>query len=170
MGKLKYIISLWFTLTSLFFNSLAFSQPIWERANSPMRMGHWKKEMRCWSTSELALPEEKQKELQLLKQNFLKETQLLRAQLITKRLELREMLTNPAIREEAIRPKSQELVDLQNRLEERAIEYLIKVRNYFTSEQLPFWCPEEEFPFYTLMKERHGPMKPIVPKPLRKTD
>ncbi len=169
MLKLNYFF-LWLTIFFFFANPLSLSQPLQERSNFPMRMGHWKREAKCWRVSELELSSEKQKELQLIQQTFMKETQLLRAQLFTKRLELREMLTNPAIRDEAIRPKYLELAEIQAKLEERTIEYLLRVRSFFTSEQLPLWCPEEEFPSFSLMRERLRPMKPIPPKSFRKTD
>lgn len=170
MIKPRCFIFLWLGVFFILLNSSGFSQSLQERSSFPMRMGHGKREVKCWRVLELELPLDKQKELQLIQQTFLKETQLLRAQLFTKRLELREMLTNPAIREEMIRPKYLELAEIQAKLEERTMEYLIKIRSFFTSEQLPFWCPEEEIPFYPPMRERHGPMKPIGPKSLRKTD
>lgn len=169
MLKLKYFF-LWLLLFFFFVPPLALSQSFQERSNFPMRMGYWKREAKCWRVSELELSSEKQKELQLIQQTFFKETQLLRAQLFTKRLDLREMLTNPAIRDEAIRPKYLELAEIQAKLEERTIEYLLRIRSFFTSEQLPLWCPEEEFPSYSLMRERYGPMKPMAPKSPRKTD
>lgn len=170
MIKPRRFIFLWMIAFVILLNSFGFSQSLQERSNFPRRMGHGKREMKCWRVSELELSSEKQKELQLIQQTFFKETQLLRAQLFTKRLELREMLTNPAIREEVIRPKYLELAEIQAKLEERIMEYLIKIRSFFASEQLPFWCPEEEFPFYPPMRERHGPMKPMGHKSPWKTD
>lgn len=170
MIKSRRFLFLWMIASLIFLNSFGFSQSLQERPVFPMRMGHGKREAKCWRVSELELSSDKQKELQLIQQTFLKETQLLRAQLFTKRLELREMLTNPSIREEAIRPKYLELAEIQTKLEERTMEYLIRIRSFFTSEQLPFWCPEEEFPLYQFMRERHGPMKPMLPKTPRKTD
>ncbi len=170
MTKFKYSICLWLIGLFISWHSVGLSQPLQDPSNSPRRMGHWRKVTKCSRVSELELSSEKQKELQLIQQTFLKEIQLLRAQLFTKRLELREILTNPTIREEAIRPKYLELVEIQARLEERTIEYLIKIRSFFPSEQLPFWCPEEEFPLYLQMRERYGPMKPMAPKPPGKED
>ncbi|MGQ9637834.1 MAG: Spy/CpxP family protein refolding chaperone [Thermodesulfobacteriota bacterium] len=134
------------------------------KSRSPIEMRLWGKEARCWKSSELELTPEQQKELYLIQQSYFKEIQLLRSQLLTKRLELREMLTNPAIQGESIRPKYLELVEIQTKLEKHTIDYLIKVRNFLTPEQLPFWCPEQEFPMFLQMRERMGPRKSMAPK------
>ena len=122
-----------------------------------MRMGpgmgirHWREENRGYRASELNLSSDQAKELDLIQQVYFRETQLLRAQLLSKRLELREILTNPTTRIESIRSKYSEINEIQSRFEEKAIEYLIKVRNLLTSEQLKIWNPEEEFPLFRRM-------------------
>ncbi len=47
---------------------------------------------------------------------------------------------------------------------EKAVEYLIKVRNLLTQEQLKNWCPEQEFPSFPRMMHGPGPMGPMHPK------
>jgi Spy/CpxP family protein refolding chaperone len=124
----------------------------------------WRKDARCWGASELNLSSEQAKSLDLLQQAYLKETQLLRAQLITKRLEFREFLTNPTIRMESIRAKYLEVAETQSKMEEKAIEYLVKVRSLLTHEQLKSWCPEQEFPLFQRMMPGHRPMGPMSPR------
>ncbi len=143
---------------------LIFLSPIFSHGQS-MGMRPWRKDARCWRASELNLSSEQTTGLALIQQTYLRETQLLRAQLVTKRLEFREFLTNPAIRMESIRAKYLDLVEIQSKMEERAIEYLVKVRSLLTHEQLKFWCPEQEFPLLQRMMPGHGPMMgPINPK------
>jgi Spy/CpxP family protein refolding chaperone len=125
-----------------------------------MGMRPWKGEGPCWSASELNLSQEQRKGLDLNQQTYLREAQLIRAQLFTKRLELREFLTNPTIKIESIRMKHLEIVDLRSKQEEKAIEYLIKVRNLLTLEQLQNWCPEQEFPSFRQMMYGPSPMGP----------
>ncbi len=127
-------------------------------------MKQWKKEARCWRASELNLASEQAKGLDLIQQTYLRETQLLRVQLFSKRLELREFLTDSTIKIEDIRPKYLEMVEIQSKLEEKAVEYLIKVRNLLTQEQLKNWCPEQEFPSFPRMMHGPGPMGPMHPK------
>ena len=144
--------------------SPAFSQPSGMRTGPGMGKKHWRGESRCCRASELNLSSAQAKELELIQQTYFRETQLLRAQLFSKRLELREILTNPNIKIESIRSKYSEINGIQSRFEERAIEYLIKVRNLLTPEQLKSWNPEEEFPL--LQRMMHGPdsMGPMRPR------
>lgn len=131
--------------------------------SQPKGMKYWRKDVRCLRASDLTLNSEQAKGLDLLQQTYLEETQLLRAQLIIKRLELRELLTNPSAKIETIRTKHDEIVETQSKMEEKAIEYLIKVRGLLTLEQLKFWCPEEEFPLSQRMMPGHRPMRPMKP-------
>lgn len=125
-----------------------------------MGMRPWRGGGPCYSASELNLPQEQRKALDLIQQTFFREAQLIRAQLFTKRLELREFLINPTIKLESIRLKYSEITELQSKQEEKAIEYLIKVRNLLTLEQIQNWCPEQEFPFSRQMMPGTGPMGP----------
>ena len=124
----------------------------------------WRGEGPCWRASELNLSQEQRKGLDLIQETYFREAQLIRAQLFTKRLELREFLINPTLRIESIRVKYSEIIELQSQQEEKAIEYLIKVRNLLTPEQLQNWCPEQEFPHIRQMIYGTGPMGSMPPK------
>lgn len=140
--------------------------PIFTHAQS-MGMRPWRKDGRCGRALELNPSPEQARGIDLLQQTYLRETQLLRAQLIAKRLEFREQLTDPTIRIESIRMKYIEVVEIQSKMEEKAIEYLMKVRNLLTQEQLKYWCPEQEFPVFQRMIPGHslmGPRKRIIPE------
>lgn len=128
----------------------------------------WRGEVRCWKASELNLSQEQAKGLDALQQVFLRETQASRAQIFAKRLELRELLTNPGTRVETIRSKFSEILEQQARIEEKSIEYLVKVRSLLTPEQLRNWCPEFEFPPFRRMMlgpDSAEPMPPRRPPP-----
>ena len=149
--KIKILI---FCFLILFATTSSFSQP------SGMGMKKWKGEGPCWGASELNLSQEQRKSLDLIQQTYFREAQFIRTQLFTKRLELREFLINPTIKIESIRVKYFEITELQSKQEEKAIEYLIKVRNLLTLEQLQNWCPEQEFPAFRQMMYGPGPMGP----------
>jgi hypothetical protein len=83
----------------------------------------------------------------------MRETQLLRAEIFLKRLELREILTHPNSKAESILSKYSEMNQLQSKVEEKIIEYLIKVRSLLTQEQLKNWCPEREIPLFRRMMQ-----------------
>lgn len=120
----------------------------------------WRKGDPCWRASELNLSLEQRKQLESIQQLFLRETQRIRAELFSKRLEFREMLINPNIKIEKVRSKYLEIDGLQSKLEEKVVEYLIQVRNLLTEEQIKNWCPEEEFPLWGRMRHRPGLMFP----------
>jgi Spy/CpxP family protein refolding chaperone len=142
--------------------SPAFSQPSGMRMGPGMGMRHWREENQGYRASELNLSSEQAKELDIIQQAYFRETQLLRAQLLSKRLELREFFKNPTTKIEAIRSKYSEINEIKSRFEEKAIEYLIKVRNLLTPEQIKIWNPEEEFPLFRRMIP--GLMEPMHPK------
>jgi Spy/CpxP family protein refolding chaperone len=149
--KIKILI---FCFLFLFATASSFSQP------SGKGMKKWRGEVPCWRASELNLSQEQRKSLDLIQQTYFQEVQLFRLQLFTKNIELREVLTNPTLRTETIRGKNLEIIELQSKQEEKAIEYLIKVRNLLTMEQLQNWCPEQEFPAFRQMMHGTGPMGP----------
>lgn len=127
-------------------------------------MRRWSSEGPCWRASDLDLSQEQRKNLELIQQVFFREAQALRAQLFTKRLELRELLVSPAAKIESIRAKNLEIIELQSRHEEKAVEYLIKVRNLLAPEQLQKWCPEQEFPAFRQMMHGPGSAGPMHPR------
>ena len=153
-AKIPILIFCFFSVCA---TSPSFSQP------PGMGMRKWTGEAPCWRASDLDLSQEQRKSLELVQQAYFREAQLLRAQLFTRRLELRELLTGPAIKIESIRAKNSEIIELQSKEEERSFEYLVKVRNLLTPEQLRKWCPEREFPAFRHRMHGTGPMGPMYP-------
>jgi hypothetical protein len=98
------------------------------------------------------------KEYDQIYQTHLRETQLLRAQLFAKYLELRESITNPTIKAELVRSRHEEIADLEFKVEGKVIDYLLKLRSLLTQEQLKNWCPEKELPFQREMRRGPGMM------------
>ena len=141
----------------IFAASPSLSQP------QGMGMRKWRGESTCWRASDLDLSQEQRKSLELIQQAFFREAQVLRAQLFTRRLELRELFVSPAIKIELIRAKNSEIIELESKQEEKWVEYLIKLRNLLTPEQLQKWCPEQEFPSFRQMRYGTGPMGPMYP-------
>ena len=140
----------------------SFSQPPGMGMGMGMRPG--KGEARCWKASDLNLSQEQMKGLDTLQQAFFRENQLLRAQIFSKRLELKELLTNSTTKIDSIRSKSTEISEHQAKLEEKSLEYLIKVRNLLSQEQLKDWCPEMEFPSFRRMMQGPDSMTPSPPR------
>jgi Spy/CpxP family protein refolding chaperone len=127
-------------------------------------MKFWRGETSCWAASELSLSQDQAKGLDSLQQTFFREVQLLRVQLFSKRLELRELLTNPNSKTEAIRSKSSEILEYQAKLEEKSIDYLLKVKGLLTPEQLRSWCPELDLPGPRRMMQGPDATGPFPPR------
>jgi Spy/CpxP family protein refolding chaperone len=144
--------------------SPAFSQTSEMKSGSRMGMKRWRGESPCWKIHELNLSLEQRKGLDLIQQTYFRDTQVLRVELFTKLLELRELLINPSIKIESLREKYLEISELRSKQEEKVIEYLIKMRNLLTPEQLQHWCPEQEFPSFLQMMYGTGPMGSMHPK------
>jgi hypothetical protein len=140
--------------------SFAFSQP----SDNMMRHGPefrgWRGEGRCFRASELNLSQDQAKRLESIQQAYLRDTQVPRTELFSKRLELREFFTNPTVKIETIRSKYLEINELESRIEEKTIDYLLKVKGLLTQEQLKIWCPEQEFSLFRRMMQGPGYMAP----------
>jgi len=155
MKSIKILI---FCFLFILFTSSSFSQSPGVKVYPGMRMKPWRGEIRCWKAIDLNLSIDQTRGLTLIQQAYFRETLLLRTELFTKQLELRDLLTDPAIKVEAIRSKHGEINKLQSKLEEKAIDYLIKVKTLLTQDQLKSWCPEQEFPLFRQMMYGPAPM------------
>jgi Spy/CpxP family protein refolding chaperone len=85
-----------------------------------------------WST---LTPEQKTK-FQELRQKFNEETAQLRGNIVTKRLELRSLWTNPKADPKAIADKEKELRDLQNQMKDKMVQLKLEVRKSLTPDQI----------------------------------
>ncbi len=80
-------------------------------------------------------PEQKAK-FQELSRKFNEETAQLRGTLLTKRLELQSLWTNPNADPKAIMDKEKELRDLQNQMKDKAVQVKLEARKFLTPEQI----------------------------------
>jgi Spy/CpxP family protein refolding chaperone len=85
-----------------------------------------------WSS----LTPEQQTKLQELRQKFNDETTQLRGAILTKRLELRSLWSNPKADPKAILSKENELTALQDQLRDKAIHFKVEARAILTPEQI----------------------------------
>ena len=84
-------------------------------------------------------PEQKAK-FQELHRKFNDETAQLKGSLLTKRLELQSLWSNPKTEDKAIMDKEKELRDLQNQMRDKMIQNKLEARKLLTPEQIAeFW-------------------------------
>ena len=80
-------------------------------------------------------PEQKAK-FKELRRKFIRETAQLRGELLTKKLELRLLWTDPKANSQAILAKERELRDLKNRMKDKVVQYKLEFRSSLTPEQI----------------------------------
>jgi Spy/CpxP family protein refolding chaperone len=90
-----------------------------------------------WSS----LTPEQQTKFQELRQKFNDETAQLRGTMLTKRLELQSLWTNPKADPKAILEKEKEFRSLQNQMKDKAVQLKLEARTILTPEQLSEFGP-----------------------------
>ena len=99
----------------------------------------------CWESSETgkasALTPEQKTKFQELRQKFVDETAKLRGTLLTKKLELQSLWTNPKAEAKAIVDKEKELRDLQNQMRDKGLQFKLEARQFLTPEQIAEFGP-----------------------------
>ncbi|MEW6375541.1 MAG: Spy/CpxP family protein refolding chaperone [Thermodesulfobacteriota bacterium] len=83
-----------------------------------------------------SLTPEQKAQFQELRQKFIEETAQLRGALLTKRLELQSLWTNPKADPKAITDKEKELRDLQNQMRDKVVQNMLEARKFLTPEQI----------------------------------
>ena len=105
----------------------------WAFAHGPGgKRGHG--ETGCCGGSYSNLSPEQKEKLQAQKQKFYEDTAELRRELSQKRRELRDLWRDPNADTEKIRAKQKELFELQRRLQERALEHKLAIRELLPEE------------------------------------
>lgn len=159
----------WLFVLSVFFFLLCPLSPAFPQPpgvpRPPGDMRPWREEPRCFRAADLNLSLDQMKRLDTIHQVHMRETQLLRAELWLKNIEFREILTNPGTKPESLRAKYVEISEVQNKLEEKIFEGLVKVRILLTQEQLKRWCPEQEFlPLRRIIMQGPGSRGMMLPR------
>jgi len=85
-------------------------------------------------------PDQKAK-FQELRRKFRDENAKLIGAMVTKRLELRALWTDPKADPKAILEKEKELRDLQNQLRDKGVQMRLEARKFLTPEQIENWGP-----------------------------
>src|SRR5512136_1317670 len=88
-------------------------------------------------------PDQKAK-FQELRRKFRDENAKLIGAMVTKRLELQSLWTDPKADPNAILNKERELRDLRNQLKDKAVQMRLEARKFLTPEQIENWRPGRE--------------------------
>jgi len=93
-----------------------------------------------WSS----LTPEQQTKFQELRRKFREDNAKLFGAIVTKRLELQSLWTDPKADSKAILDKEKELRDLQNQIKDKAVQMRLETRKFLTPEQIQNWKPGRE--------------------------
>jgi Spy/CpxP family protein refolding chaperone len=128
----KAIIALGLVMVMFLGVSYLYAQ---EQGDPP---GHgWMHGEKSWGQGKrLNLTPEQKARFQELRRKFIQENAQLIGDLVTKRLELRSLWTDPKADSQAILAKERELRDLKNRMRDKVIQYKLEFRNSLTPEQI----------------------------------
>ena len=88
-----------------------------------------------------SLTTEQKAKFQELRRKFRGENAKLIGAIVTKKLELQSLWTDPKADSKAILDKEKELRDLQNQLRDKAVQMRLEARKFLTPEQIENWKP-----------------------------
>jgi Spy/CpxP family protein refolding chaperone len=88
-----------------------------------------------------SLTSEQKTKFQELRRKFRGENAKLIGAIVTKKLELRSLWTDPKADSKAILDKEKELRDLQNQMRDKAVQMRLEARKFLTPEQIENWKP-----------------------------
>jgi Spy/CpxP family protein refolding chaperone len=96
-----------------------------------------------WGGSEqdkvLNLTPEQKTKLNELRRKFKDENAQTIGTLVTKKIELQSLWSNPKAEDKAIQDKAKEVRDLQNQMKEKAVQMRLEARKILTPEQISKW-------------------------------
>ena len=93
----------------------------------------------------LNLTPEQRTQMNELRTKFREENAQLIGAMVTKRIELRSLWSNPKAEDKAIQDKEKELRELQNQMKDKAIQMRLEARKFLTPEQVAQMGPGKGF-------------------------
>jgi len=109
-----------------------------------------------WLPEDLRLTAEQMEKLKFIEGSYLNEITPLRNELLNKRYELRRLFLDPTSKGDDIRAKQEEAFLLETRIQEKVIDYQLKVREILTPEQFKVWISRYRMGVGPMMDHHHG--------------
>ena len=111
-------------------------------AQAPMSGPEHKGMHESWGPGKVCpLTSEQKAKIQELRRNFKRENAKLIGEIVTKKLELESLWTDPKSDSKAILDKERELRNLRDQLKDKAVQMRLEVRKFLTPEQIQNWGP-----------------------------
>jgi Spy/CpxP family protein refolding chaperone len=102
-------------------------------------MGRGQRHPRWCLPDDLRLTAEQVEKLKFIEGSYLNDITPLRNDLLNKRYELRRLISDPTSKADDIRAKQGEAFVLETQIQEKVIDYQLKVREVLTPEQFKVW-------------------------------
>ena len=110
----------------------------------------------CWLPDDLQLTAEQMEKLRLIQRSYLNDLTPLRNDFLNKRYELRRLISDPTSNADDIRAKQEEALALETQIQEKVIDYQLKVREILTPEQFKLWISRYKMGHGPMRGHRHG--------------
>jgi Spy/CpxP family protein refolding chaperone len=110
----------------------------------------------CWRPDDLRLTPEQTEKLKSIQARYLNDITALRNDLLHKKYELKRLMSDPRSKSHEIRRKQQEAFALETRIQEKVVDYRLKVREILTAQQFELWISRYQGDFGTRRGHRHG--------------
>ncbi|NIS63526.1 MAG: periplasmic heavy metal sensor [Proteobacteria bacterium] len=105
---------------------------------------------------DLRLTTEQMDRLKSIEDSYLNEIVPLRNDLLNKRYELRRLFLDPTSKTDDIRARQEEAFVLETQIQEKIIDYQLKVREVLTPEQFKVWISRYRMGAGAMMGHHHG--------------
>jgi Spy/CpxP family protein refolding chaperone len=119
-----------------------------------MGMGHGHPP--SWVPDDLRLTAEQMEELKSIEGSYLNDITPLRNELLNKRYELRRLFLDPTSKADDIRAKQGEAFVLETQIQEKVIDYQLKVREVLTPDQFKVWISRYKMGAGPMRGHGHG--------------
>lgn len=105
---------------------------------------------------DLRLTAEQVEKLESIQGSYLNDITPLRNDFLNKRYELRRLFLDPTSKADDIRAKQEEALALETQIQEKVIDYQLKVREILTPEQFNLWISRYKMGHGPMRGHRHG--------------
>jgi Spy/CpxP family protein refolding chaperone len=109
-----------------------------------------------WVPEDLRLTGEQMEKLKSIEGSYLNDITPLRNDLLNKRYELRRLFLDPTSKADDIRARQGEAFVLETHIQEKVIDYQLKVREVLTAEQFKVWISRYRMGPGSMMGHGHG--------------
>jgi Spy/CpxP family protein refolding chaperone len=121
-----------------------------------MGMGRGHGHHPSWHPEDLQLTAEQVEKLESIQGSYLNDITPLRSDFLNKRYELRRLIADPTSKADDIRAKQGEALALETQIQEKVIDYQLKVREILTPRQFKLWISRYKMGLGPRMDHRHG--------------